>query len=45
MPEDRLWATIYTDDDEAYSIWTKDIGMPANRIVRLGKADNFWEHG
>lgn len=45
MPENRLWATIYTDDDEAYSIWTKDIGMPANRIVRLGKADNFWEHG
>lgn len=45
MPEDRLWATIYTDDDEAYSIWTKDIGMPTNRIVRLGKADNFWEHG
>lgn len=45
MPEDRLWATIYTEDDEAFDIWTKEVGLPAGRIVRLGKKDNFWEHG
>jgi alanyl-tRNA synthetase len=45
MPVDKLWATIYEDDDEAYDIWTKDIGISPERVVRLGKADNFWEHG
>ena len=45
MPVDKLWATIYQDDDEAYDIWTKDIGIAPERVVRLGKADNFWEHG
>lgn len=45
MPVDRLWATIYTDDDEAYDIWTNKIGIDPSHIVRLGKADNFWEHG
>ena len=44
MPKDKLWATIYQDDDEAYDIWIK-LGMPAERIVRLGKEDNFWEIG
>ena len=44
MPFDRIWATIYEDDDEAYEIW-KNLGMPEERIVRLGKDDNFWEIG
>ena len=38
-----LWATVYLDDDEAYEIWNKSIGVPEERIVRLGKKDNFWE--
>lgn len=41
-PED-LWVTVYLDDDEAWEIWNKEIGVPENRIVRLGKEDNFWE--
>lgn len=45
MPEDRLWVTIYLDDDEAFDIWTKEIGVSPDHIVRLGKEDNFWEHG
>lgn len=45
MPVDKLWVTIYLDDDEAFEIWNKDVGIPAERIVRLGKKDNFWEHG
>ena len=45
IPEDRLWVTIYEDDDEAFDIWTKQNGVPADRIVRLGKEDNFWEIG
>ena len=44
LPVDKLWATIYEDDDEAFEIWKK-IGMPEERIVRLGKDDNFWEIG
>ena len=44
MPTDRLWATVYQDDDEAYDIWLK-LGMPKEKIVRLGKDDNFWEIG
>ena len=45
MPVDRVWVTIYLDDDEAYDIWTKEVGVSPDRIVRLGKEDNFWEHG
>ncbi len=45
LPEDRIWVTIYLDDDEAFDIWTKNVGIPAERVVRLGKEDNFWEHG
>ena len=43
LPKEKLWVTVYLDDDEAYEIWNKDIGIPAERIVRLGKKDNFWE--
>ena len=42
---DRLYPSIYVDDDEAFEIWNKDIGIPAERIFRFGKEDNFWEHG
>ncbi len=45
IPEDRLWVTIYEEDDEAGDIWEKEIGVPRDRIVKLGKKDNFWEHG
>ena len=45
IPEERLWPSIYENDEEAFEIWNKVIGVPAERIVRLGKADNFWEHG
>ena len=45
LPVDRLWVTIYQDDDEAFDIWTKEVGVDPARIVRLGKEDNFWEHG
>ena len=45
MPEDRMWVTIYLDDNEAFDIWTKDVGVDPSHIVRLGKEDNFWEHG
>ncbi len=45
IDKDRLWVTVYLEDDEAYDIWLKQEGVPADRIVRLGKADNFWEIG
>ena len=45
IPEDRLWVTVYLDDDQAHDFWAKEIGVPENRIVRLGKEDNFWEIG
>lgn len=45
LPEDRLWVTVYLDDDEAFDIWNKEIHVPADRIVRMGKEDNFWEIG
>ena len=45
MPEDKLYVTIYENDDEAFEIWTKQNGVDPSHIVRLGKADNFWEHG
>ncbi|MGH6624622.1 MAG: alanine--tRNA ligase [Burkholderiaceae bacterium] len=51
LPKDKLWATVYIDDDEAYDLWTKDIGIPAERVVRIGDkpgmpryvSDNFWQ--
>ncbi len=45
IPKELLWPSIYENDDQAYDIWTKKIGVPAERVVRLGKEDNFWEHG
>ncbi len=45
IPADRLWVTIYEEDDEAGEIWANEIGVPRDRIIKLGKADNFWEHG
>ena len=45
IPADRLYVTIYQDDDEAFEIWTTEVGVPADRILRMGKEDNFWEHG
>ncbi len=45
LPVDKLWVTIYENDDEAFDIWTKQNGVSPDRIVRLGKEDNFWEHG
>ena len=50
MEEDRLYPSIYADDDEAFEIWTKEVGVPADRITRFyrdenGDCDNFWEHG
>ncbi len=49
LPPERLWATVYIDDDEAYDIWTREIGLPAERVVRIGdnkggkyQSDNFW---
>lgn len=43
LPKDRLWVSVYLEDDEAYNIWKDKIGVPEERIVRLGKEDNFWE--
>lgn len=45
LPEDRLYVSVYQDDDEAFEIWNKKVGIPEKKIVRLGKEDNFWEHG
>ncbi|MDC7287169.1 alanine--tRNA ligase [Blautia schinkii] len=45
LDPDRLYPSVYLDDDEAFDIWNKDIGIPAERIFRFGKEDNFWEHG
>ena len=45
IPGELLWPSIYENDEEAFEIWTKKVGVPADRITRLGKADNFWEHG
>src|SRR3954467_6812087 len=49
LPPEKLWATVYIDDDEAYDVWTKEIGVPAERVVRIGDngaryaSDNFWQ--
>ena len=45
MPAEKLYPSVYEEDDEAFEIWNKVVGVPAERITRLGKADNFWEHG
>ena len=45
LDPDRLYPSVYLDDDEAWNIWHEDIGIPAERIFRFGKEDNFWEHG
>ncbi|NLJ85418.1 MAG: alanine--tRNA ligase [Firmicutes bacterium] len=45
LPADKIWATVYLDDDEAMAIWHEEIGIPKDRIVRLGREDNFWEIG
>ena len=45
LPPEKLWITIFRDDDEAFEIWHKQIGIPAERIVRMGEKDNFWSMG
>ncbi|MBL8479549.1 MAG: alanine--tRNA ligase [Sterolibacteriaceae bacterium] len=52
LPQDKLWVTVYAEDDEAYEIWTKEIGVPAERVIRIGDntgaryaSDNFWMMG
>jgi alanyl-tRNA synthetase len=45
IPQELLFVSIYEEDDEAFEIWNKEVGLPPEKIVRLGKADNFWEHG
>jgi len=52
LPSEKLWITVYADDDEAYNIWNKEVGVPADRIVRIGDnggapyaSDNFWQMG
>ena len=45
IPKDLLWPSIYEQDEEAYEIWVNKIGVDPSHVVRLGKADNFWEHG
>ncbi len=45
IPEDRLWVSVYEEDDEAREIWINEVGVDPSHIVKLGKEDNFWEHG
>lgn len=45
LPKEKLWVTVYKDDDEAFDIWNKDIGVARKRIVRMGEKDNFWSMG
>ena len=45
IPEELLYVSVYLEDDEAYDIWTKEVGVDPSHMVRFGKADNFWEHG
>ena len=45
LPMDKVWVSVYEEDDEAVEIWANHVGFPRERIVKLGKADNFWEHG
>ena len=45
IPEELLYPSVYEEDDEAFELWNKKMGVPAEKIIKLGKADNFWEHG
>ena len=45
IPKEKLFVSVYEEDDEAFDIWTKEVGVEESHMVRLGKADNFWEHG
>ncbi len=45
IPEDKLYVSVYLEDDEAFDIWTKEVGVDPSHMVRFGKEDNFWEHG
>lgn len=45
LPKEKLWVTVYKDDDEAFDIWSKDVGVARKRIVRMGEKDNFWSMG
>ena len=45
LDPERLYPSVYVEDDEAFEIWNKEVGIPAERIFRFGKEDNFWEHG
>jgi alanyl-tRNA synthetase len=45
LPEEKLWVSVFLDDDEAYNIWNQRIGVPTDRLVRLGEKDNFWSMG
>ena len=45
IPAEKLWPSVYEEDDEAYALWRDVIGVPEERIIRMGKEDNFWEHG
>ena len=45
LPQEKLWVTVFRDDDEAYDLWAKMIGVPRERIVRMGEKDNFWSMG
>ena len=45
IPAEKLWVTVFEDDDDAYDIWTKKMGMPIDRIARIGAKDNFWQMG
>ncbi|MGH7205588.1 MAG: alanine--tRNA ligase, partial [Nitrospiraceae bacterium] len=45
LPKDKLWVTVFREDDEAYGLWERMIGLPPSRIVRLGENDNFWQMG
>ena len=45
IPQERLWISVYEEDDEARDIWVNEVGVDPTHIVKLGKEDNFWEHG
>lgn len=45
LPEEKLWVTVYEKDEETFNFWKNEIGIPEKKIVKLGKGDNFWEHG
>ena len=45
IPAEKLNVSVYLEDDEAYDIWNKDVGLPESKIFKMGKEDNFWEHG